>query len=166
MEHSIPALLIASIMILASVLIADVTTNSVDSINQGWREMETISEERLGTSLTVISTDVDPTGSLITAVVRNEGRTAIDNFAGMDIIVNYQAIDSQRYINWLSYQESGLADNTWTVAAIAGDYRNPGVLDAGEEMTIEIQLNPAASTAPERWLVLATDTGVSYTVYF
>ena len=166
MENSIPALVIAAIMIFAAVLIAGATTSSVDNMNQSWREMEAISEERLGTELTVVSTQVDGTGTLVTAVVRNEGRTAIDDFAAMDIIANYPDAGSQRYINWLSYAEATLQDNTWTVASIAADYRNPGVLDSGEQMTIEIQLNPAVGSAPERWLVLATETGVSYTVYF
>lgn len=166
MEHSIPALLIASIMILGSVLIADVTTNSVDNINQGWREMEAISEERLGTDLTIVTTVLDGAGTTVTAVVRNDGRTAIDDFAAMDIIVNYEAVDTQRYINWLSYVDGALSDNTWTVSSIAGDYRNPGVLDTGEEMTIEIRLSPAVGSAPERWLVLSTETGVAYTAYF
>jgi archaellum component FlaF (FlaF/FlaG flagellin family) len=166
MEHSIPALLIASIMILAGVLIADVTTSSVDNMNQGWREMEAISEERLGTDLTVVSTQLDGTNTLITAVIQNDGRTALSEFEAMDIIINYEGSDTQRYINWLSYEEAVLQDNTWTVASVAGDYRNPGVLDAGEQMTIRIQVNPSVASAPERWFVLATDTGVSYTVYF
>lgn len=166
MEHSIPALLIAAIMIFGAVLVADVTTSSVDNINRSWREAEAISEERMGTELAVVSAQVDPGNTILTAVVRNDGRTAIHDFSVMDLIVNYEGADTQRYINWLSYAEVTLQDNTWTVASIAPDYRNPGVLDTGEQMTIQVQLNPAVGAAPERWLVLATETGVSYTVYF
>jgi len=33
-------------------------------------------------------------------------------------------------------------------------------------MTIEIRLNPATQDGPDRWLVLATETGVVYSIYF
>ena len=70
------------------------------------------------------------------------------------------------HLVWVPYTDGGLQDNTWTVSAITGDYRNPGVLDPGEEMTIQIRIAPATQEGPDRWLVMSTDTGVTYTIYF
>jgi hypothetical protein len=155
-EQSIPALVLAAILIIGGVLMAGVTSSSVDNVNQSWRDIEALSEERLGTDLTVVSTQV--TG--------NEGRTPVREPSLMDVIINYDGTDDQRYVAWLPYTDGALQDNTWTVTGISGDYRNPGVLDAGEEMTIAIRLNPATKDGPERWLVIATETGISYSVYF
>lgn len=83
----------------------------------------------------------------------------------MDLIANYQAPVNERVIRWLPYA-SILADNTWTIESIAVDYRNPGILDPGEQMTIAIRLDPRAVTGSNRWIVLTTETGVSYSVYF
>jgi len=166
MEHSIPALLIASIIIVAGVLIAGVTNSSVNNVNESWREMETISEERLGTDLTVVSA-VGATGLDITAVVSNEGRTQLSDFEHMDMIVSYDGADLQRHQIWLPYSEDPVQpDNTWTVTSILPDAHNPGILDTGENLTIFIKLSPAALAGPDRWLVLSTGTGVAYTVYF
>ena len=165
MEHSIPALVIGAIMIVAAVVIAQVASNSLDTVNQSWREMETISEERLGTDLSVLSTQVDGTNTQVTAVLVNQGRTSIDDFQHMDMIMNYDGADSQRHMTWLPYTDV-LQDNTWTVTGIANDFHNPGVFDTGEQMTVKIQLNPATQAGPNRWLVLSTETGVAYTVYF
>jgi len=166
MEHSIPALVIGAIMIFAAVVIAQVANSSLETVNQSWREMEAISEERLGTELSVLSTQVDATNTQVTAVLTNEGRTSIGDFEAMDMIMNYDGADSQRHITWLPYTSAPLQDNTWTVTGISNDYHNPGVFDTGEQMTVLIQLNPATQAGPNRWLVLSTEAGVAYTVYF
>ena len=167
MEQSIPALLIASIMILASVLIAGVTNSSITTVNDSWREMEMISEERLGTDLTVVSTEVSPDTLEVTVVVLNEGRTPLDDFEHMDLIINYDGDDLERHVTWLPYTEDTVqTSNTWKLGAILNDYHNPGIVDTGEQMTVTIKVNPGVLIGPNRWLVLATQAGVAYTVYF
>jgi hypothetical protein len=52
------------------------------------------------------------------------------------------------------------------VDSISGDYRNPGIFDSGEEMTIKIHLRPGTKDGPNRWLVLATEVGITYSIYF
>lgn len=167
MEQSIPALLIASIMIIGSVLIAGATNSSIGSVNESWREMEAISEERLGTDLTVVSTSVSGDSLEVTAVVANRGRTPLADFEHMDMIVNYEGLDAQRHLVWVPYSEdSPQPDNSWKLSGITNDYRNPGIVDTGEEVTVVVKLSPGVQTGPERWFVFSTDTGVAYTVYF
>ena len=167
MEHAIPALVIAAIIVVGGVVLADATRGSLETVDESWRDIEAISEERLGTELTVVSTDVTDGGATVTLVLGNEGRTAIAEPSYMDLIINYDGTDTERYVVWLPYTESSPpGDNEWTVDSISGDYRNPGMFDPGEEMTIQIHLNPATDAGPDRWLVLATETGVSYNIYF
>ena len=167
MEHAIPALVIAAIIVVGGVILADATRGSLQTVDESWRDIEALSEERLGTDLTVVSTNVSNGGATVTAVLRNEGRTAITKPSHMDMIINYDGTDDQRHVVWLPYTKNNPpGDNQWTVDSISGDYRNPGVLDTGEDMTIEIQLNPATQEGPNRWLVVATETGIAYSIYF
>jgi len=167
MEHAIPALVIAAIIVVGGVILADATRGSLQTVDESWRDIEALSEERLGTELTVVSTKVTNGGATVTAVLRNEGRTAITKPSHMDMIINYDGTDDQRHVVWLPYTKNNPpGDNQWTVDSISGDYRNPGVLDTGEEMTIEIQLNPATKEGPNRWLVVATEAGIAYSIYF
>jgi len=167
MEHAIPALVIAAVIIVGGVILADATRGSLKTVDESWRDIEAISEVRLGTELTVVSTNVTDGGATVTAVIRNQGRTSITEPSHMDLIINYNGADDQRHVVWLPYSESSPpGDNQWTVDSISGDYRNPGILDTGEEMTIQISLNPATQDGPDRWLVLATEAGVSYSIYF
>ena len=167
MEHAIPALVIAAIIIVGGVVLADATRGSLQTVDQSWRDIEAISEERLGTELTVVSTNVADGGATVSLVMKNEGRTAITEPAHLDLIINYDGADDERHVVWLPYTESSPpGDNEWTVDSISGDYRNPGILDSDEEMTVQIRLNPPTEDGPDRWLVLATDTGVAYSIYF
>lgn len=167
MEQSIPALLIGAILIIASVLIAGVTNSSVQTVNESWREMEMISEERLGTDLTVVSTQVSVDTLEVTIVVLNEGRTPLDDFDHMDLIINYDGADLQRHNVWLPYTEAVIQpSNTWKLISILNDYHNPGLVDTGEQMTLTAKVSPGVLVGLDRWLVLATETGVAYTVYF
>jgi len=167
MEHAIPALVIAAIIIVGGVVLADATRGSLQTVDQSWRDIEAISEERLGTQLTVVSTNVADGGATVSLVMKNEGRTAITEPAHLDFIINYDGADDERHVVWLPYTESSPpGDNEWTVDSISGDYRNPGILDTDEEMTVQIRLNPPTEDGPDRWLVLATDTGVAYSIYF
>ena len=167
MEHAIPALVIAALIVVGGVMLAAVTNSSIDNVGQSWRDMEALSEERLGTNLSVVSTDVTGGGADVTLVLSNEGRTAVQQPPLMDLIINYEDTSSQRYVVWLPHTDSNPpGDNQWTVDSISGDYRNPGIFDGGEEMTIKIHLNPATETGPNRWLVLATEAGITYSIYF
>ena len=167
MEHAIPALVVAAVIVFGGVILADATRGSLETVDESWRDIEAISEERLGTDLTVVSTQVTDGGATVTAVIKNEGRTSIAEPSHMDLIINYDGTDDQRYVVWLPYTETSPPDdNQWTVDSISGDYRNPGILDNGEEMTIELRLNPFTGDGPDRWLVLATETGVAYSIYF
>jgi len=166
MENSIPALVIAGVLIIAAAVLGNVTNRSVSSVGDAWRDMETVSEARLGTELAVVSANLDPTNTQVTVVLRNDGRTSISDFQHMDVIANYDG-DSGRYSVWLPYTDLPVQPaNTWKVNGITNDNKNPGILDTGEEMTIVVDVNPAATGPTNRWLSLATETGLSYTVSF
>lgn len=166
MEHTIPALVIAAILIFGAVIMAGVTNNSVDKVSESWRDIEALAEERLGTELTVVSTQVTGGGTDLTVVLRNEGRTQVSEPSLMDVIMNYDGTDNARHVVWIPHTDGPLVDNSWTVTGISNDFRNPGVLDNGEEMTMQVRLNPATDVGPDRWVVISTETGIAYSVYF
>jgi archaellum component FlaF (FlaF/FlaG flagellin family) len=166
MEHTIPALIVGAVLVVGAVIMAGVTNNAVNTVGESWREVEALSEERLGTDLAVVSTSVSGGGADVDVVLRNDGRTPIWDVSRMDVIISYVGTDDQRYAVWLPYTESPPQNNTWSVTAPTPAYRNPGVLDNGEQMTIQIRLNPATKDDPGQWVVIATESGISYSIYF
>jgi archaellum component FlaF (FlaF/FlaG flagellin family) len=166
MENAIPAVVIAGILITAAALLGHATNTSVDNVGGAWRDMEAVSELRLGTDLAVVSSQIDVDNDTITVTLLNEGSTAINDYALMDVIANYDGA-SGRYSVWLPYTEDApQPGNTWTVTAIANDVKDPGIFNTGEELTLTIEVDPAVAATTNRWLSLAAATGVTYTVYF
>jgi hypothetical protein len=156
--------MVAALIIFAGMLIAGATHTSVGTVEESWREISAVNEERAGTDYAVISATVAPGDAVVDLVVRNEGRTTMREPQHMDVIASYDGIDTQRWSTWLPFSDIAL-DNTWNITGITNDYANPGYFDPGEEMTVQVRLAPAA-IAGNRWLVVATDTGLSYTIYF
>lgn len=166
MENAFPALLIGGILVLAAALLAGVTNQSVNTVGESWREMELLSEERLGTDLAIVSTALDPGGQTLDLTLRNDGRTSIVEFERMDLIANYDG-GSGRYNLWLPYSEEAPQPNdTWEITSFTDDNKNPGILDGGEQVTIRVQLQSGVTGAGNRWVSLATTVGVTYTVPF
>jgi len=114
-----------------------------------------------------VSTSLSPDGTQVTVLLKNAGRVAIVDPRLMDVIISYRDSGGQRHSLWLPYADGPLQDNTWQVAAISNDRRNPGILDPGETMQVVVQVSPAIDTSNnDRWLVLALSSGLSYTIYF
>lgn len=166
MESTIPAIVIAGVLIIAAAVLGNVTNRSVNSVGDAWRDMEVVSEARLGTELEPVSATLDPAGDEVTLTLQNNGRTSIANFEHMDVIANYDGLTG-RFSTWLAYTELALQpDNSWRVTAILNDNKNPGILDTGEQLTINVQLAPDVTGPGNRWLSVATETGVTYSVTF
>ena len=75
MENGLPALMIAAILMLSSVLISRGGLLGADAIGQTLRESESRYGQQNRTGLTVTATSIDAAGANITVTVRNDGST-------------------------------------------------------------------------------------------
>ncbi|MGD0115157.1 MAG: hypothetical protein ABSC13_04025 [Dehalococcoidia bacterium] len=161
METGIPALLIAAIMMITSVVMARSGYSSVDQLGQSWQAMEQRMEERVRTQLTAVSVQVDPSHANIAVQLRNDGQTTVADFGRMDVVVQYFSESGTRYVQWVPFTSGALQSNTWAVTSILDDYVNPGVLDPGEILQLEIRINPPMGTGTNGWIIVSTENGVT-----
>jgi len=166
MENGLPAILIAAILMLSTVLMARGGFMGADAIGQSLRGSETRYEEQSRTSLTVTGTAIDGTGANITITVRNDGQTSIANFANMDVVVQYFGEGGPRYDKWIPYTAGALAADTWTIGAFTNDLFDPGILDAGESVAIQIRVNPVVGHATTNRAIIGTERGVTVQTSF
>ncbi len=167
MEQGVPALILAAVMVVGSLLMAGITTGAMGSLEGAWRQTLATAEERLGTQLSLVGSELSADGQLLRLHLRNNGRVTLADPRLMDVIITYQDSQGQPHSRWLPYADGPLGDNTWTIEAIGGDRRNPGLLDPGEVMTVAVRLQPPVDVANDvRWLVVVTPTGVAYSFYF
>ncbi len=163
MEHGIPALLVAAIMIVAAMLVTRSSMTGVDGISQSFKEMESRTGTQARTSIDITSTGSDAAGANLTATVRNNGSTVLGNWDATDVVVRYLDETSIRQERWLPYTGAGLMSNQWTVNYISNDVFEPDLLNPGEQMEIQMRVNPVMACGTTGTVVFTTEQGVTTT---
>ncbi len=166
MENGLPALLIAAILMLSTVLMARGGFLGADAIGQSLKTSQTSYAEQNRTTLTVTSTSIDPTGANITITIRNDGQTPVASFANMDVVLQYFVAGGARYNVWVPYTSGPLAANTWTTGVFTNDVFEPGILNTGESVQILIRVNPVVGPGTTNLAVIGTEKGVTVQTYF
>jgi archaellum component FlaF (FlaF/FlaG flagellin family) len=166
MENGLPALLIAAILMLATVLMARGGFMGADAISQQLRASETRYGQANRTGLEVTSATIDSSGANITLTVQNGGQTSLADYAGMDIVVQYFGESGTRYDKWIPYTTGALASNTWKTGVFTNDVFEPGILNTGESMQILIRVNPVVGPATTNLAVIGSEKGVTVRTYF
>lgn len=166
MENGLPALMIAAILMLSTVMISRGGFLGADAIGQTLRESESRYGQQNRTGLTVTGAAIDGSGANVTVSVRNDGATSIADYAAMDVIVQYFGETGTRYDKWIAYTSGALASDTWTLGAFTSDVFDPGILDSGESVDIQIRINPVAGTGSTNRVIIGTEKGVTVSAYF
>lgn len=166
MENGLPALLIAAILMLATVFMARGGFMGADAIGRSLAESEARYSQQNRTELTVTGTSVDGAGANVTITLRNDGQTPIAAFEDMDVVVQYFDETATRYDKWIPYTSGALGSDTWTTGAFTNDAFEPGILNAGESMDIVIRLNPVVGAGTTNLAIIGTEKGVTTQTYF
>lgn len=161
MENGIPALLIATILMLSTVLMARGGFLGADGINQSLNQSEVRHGAQNRTTLTITNTAIDPTGANITVTVRNDGATPIAAFAQVDVMLQYFDAVGTRYDVWVPYTSGALAANTWTTGTFTNDAFQPGILNTGESVQILVRVNPVVGRTTTNLFIIGTERGVT-----
>jgi hypothetical protein len=165
MESGLPALMIAAILMLSSVLIARGGYLGADAIGQTMRESESRYGQQNRTGLTVTATAIDGSGANISITVRNDGATSIADWGAMDVLVQYFGETGTRYDKWLSFANV-LGSDTWTTGPFTSDVFEPGILNQGESVEMQLRVNPVVGAATTNRVIIGTDRGVTVSAYF
>jgi archaellum component FlaF (FlaF/FlaG flagellin family) len=166
MENGLPALLVAAIMMLATVLMARGGFLGADEISQSLRASEMRYGEQNRTGLTVTSTAIDASGANITITVRNDGQTSLSKFSNMDVVVQYFGETGTRFDTWIPFTSGALSSNTWKLGTFTNDVFEPMILNSGESVDVLVRVNPVVGHGTTNLAVIATDRGVTTTATF
>ena len=166
MENGLPALLIAAILMLSTVLMARGGFMGADAIGQTLRQSETRYGQQNRTGLQVTTTSIDAAGANVTITIKNNGQTPLADYADMDVVVQYFGQTGTRFDKWIPYTSGPLAANTWKTGTFTNDVFEPGILNAGESMELLIRLNPVVGPATTNLAVIGSEKGVTAQTYF
>jgi archaellum component FlaF (FlaF/FlaG flagellin family) len=158
METSIPALVIAAMLLVSTVVLGRSSYSSFDELGSSWKQMEARAGEQARTLLAI--TNVSHSSPNVDVEVQNNGSTKISDFEHMDVVVEYTTGAGAPVIAWIPYTDGSLGANTWTVQSITNDAFEPGIFNPSETLQIRIQLDPPVGSGTTNRLLITTDLGV------
>jgi archaellum component FlaF (FlaF/FlaG flagellin family) len=164
METSIPAAIVAAILMVSAMVLARSGYRSVDEMGQVWKEMEARSGEQARTELTV--TNVTSSSPYVDVDLRNDGSTNLADYDRMDVVVQYTTGSGSPVLAWIPYTNGAPAPNAWTVQSIINDAFEPGILNPGETLQMRIWLDPPTGSGTTNRVLVATDLGVTVSTTF
>jgi archaellum component FlaF (FlaF/FlaG flagellin family) len=166
MSTSIPAAVIAAILMVSAMMLVRSGHQSFDQLNQSWKAMEARAGEQARTELTITDTGRIAAGLYLDVDLRNDGNTRVADFSRMDVVLEYTGTGVGAVISWIPYTTGPLADNTWIVQGIVDDTFDPGILNPGETLQMRLQLNPPVAEPSTNRITIATELGVTVSTTF
>jgi len=151
------------------------TQDFLHSVDNTSADIQNVSERNLQTMQTnILILEANQTApNIVQVTLSNTGQTKLATFNEWDIIVNYDDSQGNNHVVWLPYTTSLLGDNLWN---LQGVYLNaaqqtpaifdPGILDPGEQMIINCQLNPSVGPNTVIQITISTPNGISVSKSF
>lgn len=130
------------ILIAAGYMLIDGITSSADATVASMKAAGDLKDQQLKTVLTLDSFDGSRDNGTLGFAVHNVGDVKITNISQLDIIVKF--VDSgysNQAAGWVPYSPGGTGAIGWTsggIISIIGDSVNPGMLDPGETLLINM----------------------------
>lgn len=174
METALASIILITVLFFGVLTLSDTYFTVQDTLLVATQEREARSDARARTALTLVGVETQSAGTLIVITLRNTGTTKLADFDEWDMIVQYYTAAGVYVTDWFPYVTSGSpADNQWTVLGIyisAADTRpevyDPGILNPGEEVVIQIKVAPAVGMDTTNLVTIAVPNGVSLSAIF
>jgi hypothetical protein len=163
-ETSIPAMLIAAMLLVSTVVMGRSSYSTFGELGDSWKAMEARAGQQARTQLTV--TNVTHNSPYVDVELRNDGSTRLAEFDRMDVVVEYTDSAPTFILAYIGYSDGALSQNTWSVQSISNDAFEPGILNPGETLNMRIWLDPAAGSGTTNRLLIATELGVTISTTF
>jgi flagellar protein FlaF len=157
MEIVIAGLIIITLILFGLLTISQSILSAQDAILESWREMEERLEERAKTDLSPIGAETSIAGSTVWITLKNDGDIKLADFDRWDVILQYTA-DGGPHVEWYPYELK------WTTTIT--DVLEPGILNPGEEMVIDVSVSPWVAEDTTNLALVAAPNGISATTVF
>ncbi len=171
METAIVSLICIALVVFGGMTMSQGFISSVDTTSTVLEEMGDRGGEIMRTELATLSASCPaPLRDTLTVRLKNDGQTKLADFNKWDVIVQYYDSGGSYYTKWLPYTEGTPGSNEWTVTGIYLDADpeafEPNILNPGEEIRIEVKLDPGAGNSTTNLVVISTPNGIPASISF
>lgn len=167
MESLIAVIVVVTLILIGGLTVFQIALSTQDEIMNSWQEMEERVDDQARTVLTPITATTKSAGSIVEVTLRNDGSTKLADFDRWDVILQYYTDTPTYETDWYPYVEGSLGINQWTNSGIyinantaVSEVFEPGILNPGEEIVLQIQIMPTIGMTTTNWLSISTDNGI------
>ena len=170
METAIVSLLCIALVVVGGMTMSRGFLSSVDSTSAALEEVGARGEDIMRTELATVSVTM-PAANRLQVRLANDGQTKLASFSKWDVIIHYYDEYDDYYVKWLPHTANQtLNDNEWQKVGIylgaEAEVFEPNIVNPGEEIVIEAQLNPAVGDNTTNLVVISTPNGIPASVTF
>ena len=173
METTIVSLVCIALMVFGGMTMSQGFLTAVDSTAVSLEEVGEKGEEIMRTELSPLAITMSGEGRTLEVTLENNGQTKLADFSKWDVIAQYYGEDDADHVTWLPYTEGTPGYNGWTVEGIyldtgegTSEVFELGILNPGEEIVIEAQLNPKLKQGHTGLVVISTPSGIPASTTF
>lgn len=170
MESALATLILITVLLFAVLTLSYSYLESQDLLMAAEQEMQTRLADQAQTELAVVQTQIISPGISLEMTIRNVGSVKLNDFDKWDLIVESYHTPDTLAQRWLPYAAAP-GNNQWWVAGIyATSFRpevfNPGILDPGEEMVIQINFLPPVAPESLNRVTIGAANGIQTAAFF
>lgn len=175
MDSVIAAFLMIFLNLFAVLTLASSFISSQQAYTIGLQNMEARLNDQARTSLQEINAKTISGGNGIQMIYKNNGSEKLTHFKNWDVIVQYYDVSTpgKYYTTWVPFAAANPSNNQWTVSGIYADAKHgimeaydPGILNPGEEIMIEVHLPHTIALASQVQVTLAVKNGANLSTVF
>jgi hypothetical protein len=169
METAIVSLICIALIVFGGMTMSRGFITSVDSTAQALDKMGQRDAKILRTELSPVSA-VLVASNVLNVAMTNTGQTKLADFEKWDVIVQYYDTDQVLHVVWLPYTTGVPGDNQWRTFGIRMNGQpevfEPGILNPGEEITLQLVLSPDVGRNTTNQVVISTGNGIPASIVF
>lgn len=173
MENVFAAIVAVALILLAGLTLFGTSLSTQEEIIASWAEMSSRTNEQDITFLTPITATTKSAGTIVEVTLRNNGSTRLAEYNRWDLMLQYYTESNTLKVDWYPYVDTTPGNNQWTVSGIYMDAATaksevfePGILNPGEEIVLQVQLQPSVGLTTTNMLTLSANNGFSTSTFF
>jgi hypothetical protein len=166
METVITAVIMISLLVLLVFGVAQHLMTSQAVISNSSRALQDRLGERARTGLTPGGATVAPLGDSLSVTLKNTGSTKLADFQQWDVILQYTGADDSSQAKWYAYPTQWTAQIYQSISPNVAEVIEPGILDPGEYVTVQVTISPAVKAGTTNLATIAAPNGIGATMVF
>lgn len=166
MENVITALIIIGLLVLVILGLSERALTAQAALLEASRLVQERTADRARTDLAPLAATTTVFGDYVEVTLKNTGNTKLADFERWDVILRYIDGSGGNHVEWYGYPLQWTKQIFQIASTATPEVFDPGILNPGEEIVLQIQVFPAVGSGTTNQATVATPNGITASAVF